>query len=331
MKVSGFTFLRDAEVRGYPFVESIRSVLPIVDEFVIALGPCTDRTESMLQGIGSPKLRIIHTTWNENICTDRKVRGFVYGQQKSIALFNCTGDWAFYLEGDEVVHERDLPGIREAMERHLHDSDVEALTFDYLHFYGNRNTLAWSPAWYRREVRILRNTIPAWAPKGLFFAVLDSSMRGRYPRAAHSNATIYHYGWARPETSIQLTKDRIEKYWSSRTPAVKMDKIDACILHPFVGAHPAVMRDALPPASGLFQPDPHHRLTGRERRHRLMVVLEKAFNLDLTKKHFRLVRECPPSRARYAPAAVACTRGVSASSRFATSRHSLRSIDLVNI
>ena len=37
MKVSGFTFLRNGQKLGYPFVESIRSVLPIVDEFVIAL------------------------------------------------------------------------------------------------------------------------------------------------------------------------------------------------------------------------------------------------------------------------------------------------------
>ena len=112
MKVSGFTFLRNGQKLGYPFVESIRSVLPIVDEFVVALGPCEDDTEKMLRGIGDPKIRIIPTQWNERIRSDYSLKGFVYGQQKSIALFNCTGDWAFYLEGDEVVHENDLPKIR---------------------------------------------------------------------------------------------------------------------------------------------------------------------------------------------------------------------------
>jgi hypothetical protein len=67
----------------------------------------------------TPKIRIIPTQWNERIQPDYSVKGFVYGQQKSIALFNCTGDWAFYLEADEVVHENDLPKIRAAMERHL--------------------------------------------------------------------------------------------------------------------------------------------------------------------------------------------------------------------
>ncbi|MGH7977506.1 MAG: glycosyltransferase, partial [Limisphaerales bacterium] len=104
MKVSGFTFLRNGQKLGYPFVESIRSVLPMVDEFIIALGPCEDDTEKMLRDIGDPKIRIIPTQWNEHI-NPAIIKGFVYGQQTSLALFNCTGDWAFYLQGDEVVHE----------------------------------------------------------------------------------------------------------------------------------------------------------------------------------------------------------------------------------
>ncbi len=94
MKVSGFTFLRNAQKLGYPFAQSIRSILPIVDEFTITLGPSEDRTGEMIQEIGDAKIRIIHTQWNERIRNDLKVKGFVYGQQKSIALFNCTGDSA---------------------------------------------------------------------------------------------------------------------------------------------------------------------------------------------------------------------------------------------
>jgi glycosyltransferase involved in cell wall biosynthesis len=190
MKVSEFTFLRDGQKLGYPFVESIRSVLPIVDEFVVALGPCEDETERMLREIGDPKIRILPTQWNERIKNDYSIKGFVYGQQKSIAFFNCTGDWAFYLEDDEVIHESELAKIRAAMEQHLDDPRIEALAFDYLHFYGNANTIAWSPRWYRSEVRILRNTIPAWAPEGLFFIVMDVHRHGRYPRAAHTGATV---------------------------------------------------------------------------------------------------------------------------------------------
>jgi hypothetical protein len=291
MKVSGFTFLRNGQKLGYPFVESIRSILPIVDEFVVALGPCEDDTEKLLREIGEPKIRIIPTQWNERIRSDYSLKGFIYGQQKSIALFNCTGDWAFYLEGDEVVHEDDLPKIRGAMERYLDDDRVEALAFDYLHFYGNANTYAWSPRWYRSEVRIVRNTIPVWGPKGLFFVVLDSHATGHYPRAAHTGTMIYHYGWVRGETQMNLKSAAVHKYWGDKPePAVDYTKTDPATLRLFIGTHPKVIQPWLPKEEGLFQADPNYRLTTRDKKHRAMLKIEQWFGFRFNKKHYRLVR-----------------------------------------
>ena len=291
MKVSGFTFLRNVQQLGYPFVASINSILPIVDEFIVALGPSDDKTETLLREIGDPKIRIIPTQWNERIQSNYSVKGFVYGQQKSIALFNCTGDWAFYLEADEVVHENDLPAIRSAMERCLDDQRVEALAFDYLHFYGNANTYAWSPRWYRTEARILRNTIPAWGPEGLFFVVLNTHKKGRYPRAAHTGARIYHYGWIKTEAQLDLRKEQVAKYWTDKPFARTIHaNVDPSTLHLFGGTHPKSVQEWLPPADGLFQADPSYRLTSREKKHRLMLKFEKWFGVRFNKKHYRLVR-----------------------------------------
>ncbi|HTY86434.1 MAG TPA: hypothetical protein VMB80_03140 [Candidatus Acidoferrum sp.] len=289
MKVSGFTFLRNGQKLGYPFVESIQSVLPIVDEFVIALGPCEDDTETRLRGIGDPKIRIIPTQWNERIRSDYSIKGFVYGQQKSIALFNCTGDWAFYLEGDELVHEDELPKIRAAMERHLGDERVEALVFDYLHFYGNANTYAWSPGWYRTAPRILRNTIPAWAPKGLFFMVLDTHKTGRYPRAAHTGATLYHYGWLKTAGQLELKRGQNSKHWGAAAAATDYSEIDPQVLRRFDGTHPRAIQAWLPPATGIFQANPNHRLTARERKHRIILALERWSGWCYRKKHYKPV------------------------------------------
>lgn len=290
MKVSAFSFLRNGQKLGYPFVESIRSALPIVDEFVIALGPCDDATEPMLRAINDPKLRIIHTTWNERLQNDYSIKGFVYAQQKSIALFNCTGDWAFYLEADEVLHEDDLPKIRASMEQHLNNDKVEALAFDYLHFYGNKNTYAWSPRWYRSEVRILRNTIPAWASEGLFFNVVVNHHRSRYPRAAHTGANIYHYGWVRSEAQMNLKNATISNYGhASRPKQPGYDKVDSATLKLFTGTHPKVVQEWLPAAEGLFQADPQHRLTRREKKHRFMLKLEHLLGIRFNKKHYRLI------------------------------------------
>lgn len=291
MKVSGFTFLRNGQKLGYPFVASIRSILPLVDEFVIALGPCDDDTEKMVRAIGDPKIRIIPTTWNEKMRGDYSVGGFVYGQQKSIALFNCTGDWAFYLEADEVLHENDLPKIRAAMEKYLPDERVEALAFDYLHFYGNKNTIAWSPGWYRSEVRIIRNTIPAWSSEALFFNIVDGHKKSRHPRAAHTGATIFHYGWVRSEAQMDLKSATVQKYWDDSKPKpMDYSQIDAAALKLFSGTHPQVAGDWLPAAEGIFRADANHQLTAREKKHRRMMWLERMFGFRFDKKHYRLVR-----------------------------------------
>jgi hypothetical protein len=291
MKISGFTFLRNGRKLGYPFEASIRSILPIVDEFVIALGPCDDGTEEAVRAINDPKIRIIPTHWNERIRPDYSVKGFVYGQQKSIALFNCTGDWAFYLEADEVLHEDDLPKITAAMEKHLKDDEVEALAFDYLHFYGNKNTIAWSPGWYRSEVRIIRNTIPAWSSEALFFNVVDGHKKSRYPRAAHSGARIFHYGWVRSEAKMDLKSASVQKYWDETKPKpVDYSQIDGGVLKAFTGMHPKVIQSWLPPAEGIFQADPKHQLTSREKKHRRMLWFENTFGVQFNKKHYRLVR-----------------------------------------
>ena len=286
MKVSGFTFLRNGRKLGYPFTESIRSVLPIVDEFIIALGPSDDDTEEQIRAIGDAKIRIINTQWNENIRNDLNLKGYVYGQQKSIALFNCIGDWAFYLEGDELVHEEDLPKIQAAMKEHLSNREVEALYFKYIHFYGNKNTYAYCPSWYRTAPRIVRNNITVWAPKGLFFIVMDSKRRGRYPRAAWSGARIFHYGNIRSQEQWDLKTKANHKFWSDVPRGFRYENVDAEILKEFKGTHPKAVQGWLPPATGTYQPPPGRALTFSDKRHRLMSKIENWFGLDLTHKHY---------------------------------------------
>ncbi len=59
MKISGFTFIRNGTLLGYPFIESILSALPICDEFIVAVGDSEDDTLARIQAIGSNKIRII--------------------------------------------------------------------------------------------------------------------------------------------------------------------------------------------------------------------------------------------------------------------------------
>jgi hypothetical protein len=284
--ISGFTFLRNGVKLGFPFEASIKSLLPLVDEFVIAIGAGEDDTRERLLAIGDPKIRLIDTHWNERMAE----RGFVYAQQKMIAQYACTGDWAFYLEGDEVLHENELPAIRASVDRHQGNPKVEALVFDYLHFYGSPHWLAVSPAWYRRECRLIRNTIRTYAPDGQFWVVMNKHRHGRNPNAALANAHIYHYGHVRRIEYMQAKLDQVSKYWSHGAPQVHYGKIDGQSLRPYEGSHPKVMQQWLAEeAEQHFAPDPNHVPTARERKHRHAMTLERWFGLDLSHKHYRLV------------------------------------------
>lgn len=286
MKVSGFTFLRNGTLLGYPYIESLKSLLSVCDEVVVAVGKSDDDTLERVRAIGDARIRVIETTWNE----DMQDRGYVYAQQKMIAQFNCSGDWAFYLEGDEVIHEEDAPKIRAAMEKHLANPEVEALVFDYHHFYGCPDLVAQSPAWYRRAPRIIRNTIRSWAPDGLFWVVMHQNKRGRYPNAAAVGCPIYHYGHVRSSEKMNEKIRQVSRYWNHTPKAHDYSQIDASILQPFKGKHPAIVLPWFQDYAELvFKADPQYQLSKREKRHRWQMKVEKLLGRDLTKKHYRLV------------------------------------------
>ncbi|WP_395058184.1 glycosyltransferase [Polaromonas sp.] len=287
VSISGFTFIRNGVELGFPFEASIRSLLPLVDEFVVAVGRGNDDTLARVLAIGDPKIRVIETVWNERMAD----RGFVYAQQKMIAQYACTGDWAFYLEGDEVVHEDDLPAIRASVEKHHANPEVEALVFDYRHFYGSAQWVSISPGWYRRECRLIRNTIRSYAPDGQYWLVTTEHKKPRNPKAALANAHIFHYGWIRRNEDMQKKLDQVSKYWASSTKMeVHYSQFDARALESFHGTHPAVAKEWL--ATGAEQAlriDPAYQPTRKENKYHLMRRIELLTGLDFSRKHFKLV------------------------------------------
>lgn len=287
ISISGFTFIRNGVELGFPFEASIRSLLPLVDEFVVAVGRGSDETLARVLAIGDPKIRVIETLWNERMAD----RGFVYAQQKMIAQYSCTGDWAFYLEGDEVVHEADLAAIRASVEKHHGNPAVEALVFDYHHFYGSAQWVSVSPGWYRRECRLIRNTIRSYAPDGQYWLVTTEHKRPRNPQAALANAHIYHYGWIRRNEDMQKKLDQVSKYWAdSATMQIKYSQFDARALEAFKGTHPQTVQAwLLTGAEQDLKIDPAYQPTRKENKYHLMRRIELFTGLDFSRKHFKLV------------------------------------------
>jgi len=180
MRVSGFSFVRDAAKLDYPIVEAITSILPLCDEFWVTVGQSQDGTLEAIGSIGDPKVKIVETIWDPKYF----VHGAINAQQTNLALSRCSGDWCFYVQADEVVHEKYLDVIHRAMERYLAHPQVEGLLFDYLHFWGSYQTYQKAHGWYRREVRVVRNGlgITSWkSAQG--FRREGQKLRGRQKEA----------------------------------------------------------------------------------------------------------------------------------------------------
>lgn len=110
MKVAGFTFVRNAIKYEYPILEAIESILPICDLFVVAVGDSEDETLQLIQAIPSDKIKIIETVWDDSLREGGKV--LAVETDKAFNLIPDDYDWAFYIQGDEVIHERFLPIIQ---------------------------------------------------------------------------------------------------------------------------------------------------------------------------------------------------------------------------
>ena len=197
MKIAGFTFIRNAVKNDYPILEAITSILPICDEFVVALGKSDDETESLIYGINSPKIRIIHTVWDESLREGGAV--FATETDKAFAAISPDADWAFYIQGDECVHEKYLPVIKKAMQDNLNKKEVEGLLFKYLHFYGSYDYYGHSRRWYRREIRVLRNNKAIHSYRDAQGFRWD----GRKIKVKLIDAYIYHYGWVKPPAGLK--------------------------------------------------------------------------------------------------------------------------------
>ena len=207
MKISGFTIVRNAVLYDYPVVEAIRSILPVVDEMIVLVGNSEDNTEELIRSINSDKIRIHHSIWDENL----KKGGVVLATEtdKAFQLISPDSDWAFYIQADEVIHEKYHDVIRKISLLYKDDKRVEGLLFNYLHFYGTYDYVADSRKWYHKEVRIIRND------KGIHaYRDAQGFRRGvKKINVKPVDAMVYHYGWVKNPRKMKEKLKKIQELW----------------------------------------------------------------------------------------------------------------------
>ncbi|HRK53686.1 MAG TPA: glycosyltransferase family 2 protein [Cyclobacteriaceae bacterium] len=257
MKVSGFTFVRNAVQYDYPVVEAITSILPLCDEFIVALGNSTDSTRELIQSIDSPKIKIIDTIWDDALREGGQT--FAIETNKAFENISPDADWAFYIQADEVVHEKYHENIRLAMNKYKDDKKVEGLLFNYIHFYGSYDYLGDAYRWYRREVRIIKNDKSIASYK-------DAQGFRKKPNIKINvkliDAYVYHYGWVRDPRKMQGKRRSFNHFyfddeWIEKNvgEAESFDYSEIDALRRFEGTHPIVMQPRIEAMNWQFDHD----------------------------------------------------------------------------
>jgi hypothetical protein len=232
---------------GYPFLESIRSLLPVVDELVVNVGVGSDSTLAEIQALArsEPKIRIIESVWDESL----RKGGKILAQQTDIAMKACKGKWGIYLQADEVLHEDDYEKIKTAIAKADKETDVDGLLFAYIHFYGDFSVINRNPSAYRREIRAVRLD-----SNRQIFSYRDAQgfrkrRDGRDDKLGviHSGARIFHYGWVRPQEVMKKKTVAMDALYHEGTQGTGDNSIYKRIfgLEYFRGTHPEVMSERI--------------------------------------------------------------------------------------
>ncbi len=287
MKVSGFTFVKNAIKYGYPVVESITSILAFVDEMIVCLGDSEDDTNNLIASINSNKIKIIHSVWDDRLREGGKV--LAVETDKAIAATATDSDWLFYIQADEVVHEQYHKTIVDAMDKYTADTKVEGLLFNYHHFYGSYKYIGDGRSWYSKEIRIIRNN-----PKDTLYKKIKSYRDAQGFRWDDNrklnvkliDAYIYHYGWVRNPVTMQQKYEGFSKLWAGeeerkinnvvQKETVKFDytKIDSVTV--FKGTHPAVMKELIAKEDWDFEIDIKKK-NFKNIKHRLLYFIWQKF------------------------------------------------------
>lgn len=292
MKVSGFTFIRNAIANDYPVVESITSVLPLCDEFIVALGNSTDGTADLIRNIQTDKIRIIDTVWDETL----KEGGQVFAEETNKALDAIAKDtdWMIYIQGDECIHEKYFETLKKEMRDNLTDDNVEGLLLKYKHFYASYDYVAESRRWYRREIRILKN-LPGIRS---YRDAQGFRIEGRKLRVKLVDAYVYHYGWVKTPEALQGKVRNFNKFYQTDEwveqnfpPQKSFDMRNADRLVKFSESHPAAISNRVLATNWKFEDDLTKKTKKMNLRRRILQKIEDLTGIRLFEyRNYRIVK-----------------------------------------
>lgn len=251
-KIAGYTHVFNAETHGFPYVESISSMLGFCDEVIVVDGGSTDGTLEKIKAIGSDKIKIFDRAWDWN-------EPGMDGMQKAFGRAMTTvgpDDFLWQQDADEVVHEDDYGKVRKMADRF--PSDVDLIHLPVVELWGVKDNVrtdrhSWKWRLSRNNFRVTHGingqarvfdekTGRTYAKKGMsdgceyvdimtndhikhkgFYSQELETLRQTNPdeygkrmnRIFNETPSIFHYSWANLPRKIRNFKAFWNKCWSN--------------------------------------------------------------------------------------------------------------------
>jgi len=204
MTITGIFTIRNAIKTGYPFLESILSVLPITDEFLISDGGSTDGTFNSfikLKKTFPQKVKINQfqdKTSKRWECIDKHI---------NYLISKARGEWIFEIQGDELFHEKDIIKMKNIIEKSDEYNSILQPRWDTNWDLNSAYTLY-------NTVRCFRNQPGVTSLQGGDYFVLDSSYEKLLKPILFLDIPFYHFNSVFPKNHYLRAK-RHSKFLST--------------------------------------------------------------------------------------------------------------------
>lgn len=155
IKISAYTTTRNAQNMGYPFIESISSMMSFADEVVVFDNHSTDDTISLIKSINDPLSKIMVYSEEENIdISDKRFAAKFDGGQKAKSRAKCTGDVLFQFDCDEVVSDLDSENIINCCHYAYETKGKRIFCTPLVEFWGSKGKIRCDLPFYKQRISI---------------------------------------------------------------------------------------------------------------------------------------------------------------------------------
>jgi glycosyltransferase involved in cell wall biosynthesis len=182
--------IRNGVKNGYTFLESIRSIVDVADEFLISDGHSTDGTYDYLKAAAKrfKNINLFQDEWT----TSNHGEAIAVMTNTLKARANCK--WIYNIQADEVVHESFLPKLLYLTEQN--QSDYRSFAVKFLHFVGDFFHVETNPG-YRFAVRLVPNceNIQIVGDGWTFDGDIN-------PVGFITDPPLFHFGWVYARNNI---------------------------------------------------------------------------------------------------------------------------------